>query len=386
MNDLKAKFWTVDATWLNLRSTPNLNNQPLTSLPQGLLVEKIGQEDRWYQVKVLYKGELLTGWLSTNYLKALPPFDIDSNLKERPSPLTVTNIDPYLQEQKAGFLEPLGKPILDASQKYGINATYILAHAILETGWGKAAIYQKKHNLFGWNAVDASPGDSARTFNSDAECIDYVMSRVNQNYLTVGGKYYSGSPCLGNKRYGMNVKYASDPDWGAKIAQIARSIEAAVSLSEGSPSPVSQDPPWYQIALQEKAKDIKEIRGGKDHPRILEYHQATTLAANDDETSWCSSFVNWCFKQAGFETTGKANARSWLTWGEKLNTPRRGCVVVFWRESPDSWKGHVGFYVGQEGNDLLVLGGNQSDGNTESVNISRYSKSRLLGYRWPKGY
>lgn len=378
--DANTKFWIVSTPWLNLRLTPNLNHSPITSLPQGLLVEKTDQENRWYQVKALYQGKLFTGWLSSNYLQALPPFDIDSNLKERPSPLTITNIDQYLQQQEAKFLEPLGMPIIEASQTYGINATYILAHAILETGWGKSAIYQKKHNLFGWNAVDASPGDSARTFNSDAECIDYVMSRVNQNYLTPGGKYYQGSPSLGNKHYGMNVKYASDAEWGLKIAKIARSIEAAVSLSDGFLE--IGNPAWYEIALAEKAKGIREIRGRDHHPRILEYHRATTLAATDDETSWCSSFVNWCFQQADFPGTNSAAARSWLNWGQPLTTPKPGCVVVLWRESPNSWKGHVGFYAGEQGNSILVLGGNQSDGNTEAVNISPYPKSRLLGYRW----
>ena len=39
--------------------------------------------------------------------------------------------------------------------------------------------------------------------------------------------------------------------------------------------------------------------------------------------------------------------------------------------------GHAGFYAGVEGEDILVLGGNQSD----SVSISHYAKSDLLGVR-----
>ncbi|MCL2915995.1 hypothetical protein L2725_19835 [Shewanella corallii] len=39
--------------------------------------------------------------------------------------------------------------------------------------------------------------------------------------------------------------------------------------------------------------------------------------------------------------------------------------------------GHVGFFAGFDGNDVLVLGGNQSD----EVNVGRYPASKLLGIR-----
>jgi len=76
-----------------------------------------------------------------------------------------------------------------------------------------------------------------------------------------------------------------------------------------------------------------------------------------------------------------AAARSWLSWGRKLEKPTIGCVVVFWRGKRDGWQGHVGFYAGRARNgDILVLGGNQGD----SVSIRPYSADRLLGYRWPE--
>ena len=39
--------------------------------------------------------------------------------------------------------------------------------------------------------------------------------------------------------------------------------------------------------------------------------------------------------------------------------------------------GHVGFYAGEEGNNVLVLGGNQSD----AVNIRPFPWNRVLGIR-----
>lgn len=136
-------------------------------------------------------------------------------------------------------------------------------------------------------------------------------------------------------------------------------------------------PSWYDIARYELG--VEEINGSKHHPRILLYHQATSLKAKDDETSWCASFVNWCMNESNHKGTFSASARSFLNWGNVIEKPRLGCVVVFWRVSIKSWKGHVGFYAGEEGDSILCLGGNQND----RVSVKKYPKSRVLGYRWP---
>lgn len=140
------------------------------------------------------------------------------------------------------------------------------------------------------------------------------------------------------------------------------------------------DPSWFSTAQHELG--IAETPGDVDNPRIVEYHSATTLHAKDDETPWCSAFVNWCFKQVGIAGTNRANARSWLTWGQQIAEPRLGCVAVLWRESPTSDKGHVAFYVGPDParpNKIILLGGNQGD----KVSTVPYEKSRVLSYRWP---
>jgi uncharacterized protein (TIGR02594 family) len=135
--------------------------------------------------------------------------------------------------------------------------------------------------------------------------------------------------------------------------------------------------PWMPIALAEQG--VKEYPGDRDNPRIVEYLKSTNLSApsySNDETPWCSAFANWCVERSGNEGTDSAWARSWLNWGKKTNTPRRGCIVVFERGT-DS--GHVAFYIGETATQIKVLGGNQND----EVNISNYPKSRLLGYRLP---
>ena len=96
-----------------------------------------------------------------------------------------------------------------------------------------------------------------------------------------------------------------------------------------------------------------------------------------DETAWCSAFANYVAKTSGHEYTGKLNARSWLDAGEEIENPEKGDIVVLWRESPSSWKGHVGFFVKQTRNYVYVLGGNQGN----AVSIRAYDIKRLLGFR-----
>ncbi|HVF30644.1 MAG TPA: TIGR02594 family protein [Pyrinomonadaceae bacterium] len=135
--------------------------------------------------------------------------------------------------------------------------------------------------------------------------------------------------------------------------------------------------PWMPIASAEQG--VKEFPGSGDNPRIVLYLQSTNLPASlasEDETHWCSAFVNWCVEHSGFEGTDSAWAKSWATWGKKLTTPRRGCIAVFKRGVSS---GHVAFYVGETSTHVKILGGNQSD----AVTITKYPKSKLISYRVP---
>jgi len=142
------------------------------------------------------------------------------------------------------------------------------------------------------------------------------------------------------------------------------------------------DAPWFQKALEELERDVREIKGSGNNPRILEYHRSTNLdasAASKDETAWCSSFVNFCMQQAGVDGTKSALARSWLKWGQALDKPRKGCVVVFERPEAGPTAGHVGFFVAADETNIQILGGNQGD----RVCIKPQPKNRQLAYRWP---
>ena len=137
-----------------------------------------------------------------------------------------------------------------------------------------------------------------------------------------------------------------------------------------------REAPWLEIAAGELG--IKEIMGLKHQPRILEYHKATSLKASEDETPWCSAFVNWVMLQHGVKGTDSALARSWLAWGVPLDKPYKGCVIIL-RRGTQPWQGHVGFYLSEEFGVYRVLGGNQGN----AVSIKSYNVSDLLGFRGP---
>ncbi|MGJ3234366.1 hypothetical protein [Marivirga sp.] len=61
------------------------------------------------------------------------------------------------------------------------------------------------------------------------------------------------------------------------------------------------------------------------------------------------------------------------------NSPKPRDVVIFCRESPQSWKGHVGFFFGysQDASRVYCLGGNQGN----QVSISAFDTNTVLGFR-----
>lgn len=137
-------------------------------------------------------------------------------------------------------------------------------------------------------------------------------------------------------------------------------------------------PNWMPIAQSYQGQ--KEIRGAKDNPVIVNYFDAVGHGwVKDDETPWCAAFVGAVLAEAGLAHTGSLAARSYLKWGKRVSDPKYGDIVVFWRGKKSGWQGHVGFYIKEDKTHVYVLGGNQRN----AVNVSRYSKSKILGFRRP---
>ncbi len=136
---------------------------------------------------------------------------------------------------------------------------------------------------------------------------------------------------------------------------------------------------WFQEAR--RLLGLTEGRGSTNNPTLLNWAKDEGIAYTSDDIPWCGLFVAHCIG-ATLSTeplpSNPLGARSWIKFGGPTQA-QPGAVMVFWRESKASGKGHVGFYAGEDDEAYHTLGGNQSD----SVSIARVAKDRFLGARWP---
>jgi uncharacterized protein (TIGR02594 family) len=139
--------------------------------------------------------------------------------------------------------------------------------------------------------------------------------------------------------------------------------------------------PWFLEA--QRAIGITEDTGPGSNPLIIGWARRLRIDYARDEISWCGLFVAHCIGltlPGEVMPTNPLGARSWTGFGNPCAQPQPGALMIFWREARTSWKGHVGFYVGEDSSAYHILGGNQGD----AVNVRRFSRDRFLAARWPK--
>ena len=145
---------------------------------------------------------------------------LDTDLLSR-SGASAWAIDEYLRAHTP--LPALGSAFIAAEEKYGVNARFLLAAAMHESGWGTSRISRVKHNLFGFNAYDRDPGRYASAFRGYAAGIDAVARFMKEAYLTPGGRWWSGRPTL----RAMQRYWSSSGTWGERVSRIASSLRLA---------------------------------------------------------------------------------------------------------------------------------------------------------------
>lgn len=122
------------------------------------------------------------------------------------------------------------KSFYEIESKYNINGVFVAAIAIHESNWGRSNIASNKKNLFGYGAYDATPYESAVTFDTYAEGIDTVARWLALNYLnesgtvlpngeTATGRYYNGATVKG-----VNTRYATDKNWSNRVFSLMKDI------------------------------------------------------------------------------------------------------------------------------------------------------------------
>jgi uncharacterized protein (TIGR02594 family) len=139
--------------------------------------------------------------------------------------------------------------------------------------------------------------------------------------------------------------------------------------------PEQTQPPWVTAGI----KDVGFHEEGDNQGIEMFIKQAQCGELGDP---WCAIWANAKLEQSGIKGTRSPSSQSFRhdAGFVKLPGPALGAIAVYWRNSPDSGLGHVGFYMGETATQVLTLGGNESDAVREQFE----PKSKLFGYWWPK--
>ncbi len=160
------------------------------------------------------------------------------------------------------FVHQLRPMMVEAGRQLGVSPRILLAHAALETGWGRSVV---GNNLFGIKAGTTWQGDQFTTLTHEVEEGQRVardaafraypsLDASVQDYVALigGNPRYQGLIGLGDdaEAYGRGLMaggYASDTDYGSKLEAVA--AEAAAAFAEpGPPGPPGPLPPFGLFA------------------------------------------------------------------------------------------------------------------------------------------
>jgi len=359
--------YRVDANTLNVRQGPGTNYAVVGSLKKGEVVEglSVSADNQWAQIRKA--SGVVTGWSSLKYLTKVsappPPGPMDIQM--------IVTID---------VLNLRSGPGEGYSITGQIHRGEIVVYLTASPDW-KWVNIQTNANTTGWasskylmesNDLFASPEDYPAT----------GLHRALSDRMSMRREPNETSPELTLLKFNRVVKVDSiSPDgkwkhctnaWGESgwypIDRLAKLGDVVIQQNK-------EEFAWLPIAYAEFG--TREIPGPKHNPRIQEYLNSTDLAQKypnlPDETDWCAAFVNWCIEKAKIPSTNSALVNPWRNWG-KASGPRRGAVITFLWD--DGWA-HVSFYLGDVGNYVICLGGNQSD----AAWISVYHKKYVTSYR-----
>ena len=133
--------------------------------------------------------------------------------------------------------------------------------------------------------------------------------------------------------------------------------------------------------------NIAEVDGAVSNPQVLAMLRLDNPSISDDDTPWCSAFVNYVAWLLRLPRSKDLIARSWLKIGYAVEAQSAmvGFDVVILKRGIGNQPGaevfnapgDVGFFAGWQDEKILILGGNQGD----RVCVAPYPFERVLSIR-----
>lgn len=186
-------------------------------------------------------------------------------------------------------------------------------------------------------------------------------------------------------------KLVADGEVGPLTAAMLLEVIAAnagARIADPLPSVLAVAP---HLARMRAMTGIKELPGRANNPLILSWVREIVRLYPDlkldidwykhDSTPWCGlgQGAAVAIGDPSFKPPRSLLAAiSWATWGQELEEPTPGAILVFKRDGGN----HVTTYESEDGSYYYCRGANQND----MINCSRRSKSQKpLAIRWPPG-
>jgi uncharacterized protein (TIGR02594 family) len=359
--------YRVDAASLYLRQGPGTNFAVVGSLKKSEMVDglAVSGDGQWAQVR---KATGVTGWASLKYMTRIPP----------PPPVSSTDVYMIVTVDTLNVRAGPGTGYTVVG-KVNRGARLVFLGATPDWQWvnikppeGNPGWCSAKY-LIESNDLLASPEDYPSLGFHRALTEDLSLREGPDNH------YPAVAELTFNRVVIVNA-ISDDGKWKHCTNAWGEAgwypIERLAPLGEVALQKPDEEFPWLTVAYAEFG--TREVPGAQHNPRILEYLNSTDLAQKypylPDETDWCAAFVNWCIEKVKLPSPNTAVVNPWRSWGKASNPPQRGAVTTFLWD--DGWA-HVSMYLGEIGNYVVCLGGNQSD----AVWISVYHKKYVTSYR-----
>ncbi|MGL4571786.1 MAG: glucosaminidase domain-containing protein [Clostridium sp.] len=285
-----------------------------------------------------------------------------------------------VNEQQAEFIAKVLPGAIEGWKKYKVLPSVTLAQAILESGWGKSGASAKYNNCFGIKADSSWKGKkidlvtteyvnggsitivaSFRVYDSwDESVADHAKFLAeNKRYAEAG--FFKAKDPLGQFEALQRAGYATSSTYAKQLMEIV--LDYGLNIYDGGGN-IDIKPGKGKDSIDKAINSGKSIVGSSPYCFGAGRNDYDVMHKRFD----CSSFVYWCYENAGIKLGARENVTTWslLGQGKKVdgNKLKVGDLVFFDTMGANT---HVGIYIG---NRMFI-----NDSTSKGVSIASLDNS-----------